>query len=180
MAKINLRAWREERNEIAQKSFVTNLLLTGVVAVLVIFSLGKYFDIQTEREVVRTNYLVSEINQLKTMIKEIESLKKLKEKRLARLKTIQRLQGNRPLIVRYFDELVRVLPEELYYTSLLRSGEKLTINGLANRNQNVSELMRNLNKSQWFGEPNLMTVGARELNRSFNLDVQLSRGSKVD
>ncbi|MFT5707814.1 MAG: type IV pilus assembly protein PilN [Oceanospirillaceae bacterium] len=180
MAKINLRAWREERNERAQKSFVTNLLFTAVFAVLVIFSLGKYFDLQVEREVVRTNYLVSEINQLKTKIKEIENLKKLKEKRLARLKTIQRLQGNRPLIVRYFDELVRVLPEELHYASLQRSGEKLTINGLANRNQNVSELMRNLNKSQWFGEPNLMTVGARESNRSFNLDVQLSRGSKVD
>jgi type IV pilus assembly protein PilN len=73
-----------------------------------------------------------------------------------------------------------VLPEELYYTSLVRSGEVLTINGLANRNQDVSELMRNLNKSDWFGEPNLTTVGANASNRSFNLNVLLSRGLKVD
>jgi type IV pilus assembly protein PilN len=180
MAKINLRAWREERNEQAQKSFVTYLLFSAILAVAVIFALGKYFDAQMDRQNVRTSYLKSEIDQLRTKIKEIENLKKLKEKRLARLKTIQRLQGNRPLTVRYFDELVRVLPEELYYTSLVRQGERLTVNGLANRNQDVSELMRNLNKSQWFGEPNLMTVGAKDLSRSFNLNVQLSKGNAVD
>ena len=180
MAKINLRAWREERNEQDQKSFITYLLFSAILAVAVVFALGVYFDTQMDRQNDRTSYLKSEIDQLRTKIKEIENLKRLKEKRLARLKTIQRLQGNRPLIVRYFDELVRVLPEELYYTSLVRQGDKLAVNGLANRNQDVSELMRNLNKSQWFGEPNLMTVGAKDTNRSFNLNVQLSRGNKVD
>jgi type IV pilus assembly protein PilN len=180
MVKINLRSWREERVEDAQKSFLTNLLFSLLIAGIVVFALGQYFDIQIERENARTQFLQSEINQLKTQIKEIEKLKKLKERRLARLKTIQTLQGNRPLIVRYFDELIRVLPEELYYTSLVRSGEVLTINGLANRNQDVSELMRNLNKSDWFGEPNLTTVGANASNRSFNLNVLLSRGLKVD
>lgn len=180
MAKINLRAWREERNEQAQKNFITHLLFSVVLAVLVVFALGKYFDAQVDRQNVRTSYLKTEIDQLRTKIKEIENLKKLKEKRLARLKTIQRLQGNRPLIVRYFDELVRVLPEELHYTSLVRKADNLAVNGLANRNQDVSELMRNLNKSQWFGEPNLMTVGAKDSRRSFNLSVLLSRGNKVD
>lgn len=180
MAKINLRAWREERNEQAQKNFVTHLLLSVVLAAGVIFGLGKYFDMQLDRQNDRTSYLREEIDQLKTKIKEIEDLKKLKERRLARLKTIQTLQGNRPLIVRYYDELVRVLPEELYYTSLKRSGDNLTIVGLASRNQDVSELMRNLNKSLWFGEPDLQNVGAKDSIRSFNLNVPLSKGSKID
>jgi len=51
---------------------------------------------------------------------------------------------------------------------------------LANQNQDVSALMRNLDNSQWFGEPNLTTVGANNTNRSFNLFVPLSRGSQVD
>jgi type IV pilus assembly protein PilN len=180
MVKINLRSWREERNEEAQKKFTTNILFTVIVAAAATFGLGAYFDLQTDRQIARTSYLQTEINQLKVKIKEIENLKKLKEKRLERLNTIQTLQGNRPLIVRYYDELVRVLPEELYYTSLVRVGDKLTVNGLANRNQDVSQLMRNLDGSQWFGEPNLTSVGALEFNRSFNLDVQLSKGGKVD
>ena len=177
MAKINLRAWREERDEEAQKTFSTSLLLTVIIAGAVVFLLGMYLDQQVQRQNLRNTFMQSEINLLKTKIKEIENLKKLKERRLARLNTIQTLQGNRPLIVRYYDELIRVLPEELYYTSRVRVGDKLTINGLANRNQDVSELMRNLNKSQWFGEPNLTKIGASELNRTFNLDVQLSRGA---
>ncbi len=178
MVKINLRSWREEKNEEAQKSFMTSLILTFLLAGGGVFILGEYFDQQTSRQDVRIQFLKVEIDQLKTKIQEIENLKKLKAKRLARLNTIQTLQGSRPLIVRYFDELIRVLPEKLYYTSLVRSGEKLIINGLANRNQNVSELMRNLNGSQWFGEPNLTTVGARESDRSFNLDVPLSKGKQ--
>jgi len=180
MVKINLRSWREERNEQAQKKFTFNLLLTVVLAVSMILALGAYYDYQTQRQVDRNNYLNANINQLKAKIKEIENLKKLKDKRLARLNTIQTLQGNRPLIVRYFDELVRVLPEELYYVSLVRVGEKLTVIGLANRNQDVSQFMRNLNNSQWFGEPNLSKVGSLKLDRRFNLDVQLTKGGKVD
>jgi len=180
MVKINLRAWREERNEEAQKAFSTRLLLTVILAGVVVYALGEYIDSQSQRQNTRNTFLQGEINQLKTKIKEIENLKKLKEKRLARLNTIQTLQGNRPLIVRYFDELIRVLPEELYYTSLARSGDKLTVNGLANRNQDVSQLMRSINRSVWFGEPNLTKVGANESSRSFNLDVQLLKGRAVD
>jgi len=180
MVKINLRAWREERNEQAQKNFSTRLLLIAILAGVVVYGLGEYIDKQAQRQNLRNGFMQSEINQLKTKIKEIENLKKLKEKRLARLNTIQTLQGNRPLIVRYFDELVRVLPEELFYTSLVRQGDKLTVNGLANRNQDVSQLMRNLNASLWFGEPDLTKVGANESSRSFNLNVQLSKGRSVD
>lgn len=180
MVKINLRSWRDERDEEAKKAFSINLLAALVFAAFVIFSLGEYFNMQVGRQSDRNNYLQSEIDQLKTKIAEISELQKLKERRLASLKTIQTLQGDRPLIVRYFDELVRILPEELYYTSLVRKGDRLTVNGLANQNQDVSALMRNLDGSQWFGEPNLTTVGASQTNRSFNLFVHLSRGSEVD
>ncbi|OUS33854.1 pilus assembly protein PilN ['Osedax' symbiont bacterium Rs2_46_30_T18] len=180
MVRINLRSWREERDEQLQKNFFTGLFLAVIVALLAVFAAGEYYNEQIQRQAVRSSFLSTEINQLKNKLKEIESLKKLKEKRLARLQTIKKLQGDRPLIVRYFDELVRVLPDELHYTSLTRSGDILTINGLASRNQNVSTLMRNLNASLWFGEPNLTTVGSQQLSRSFNLNVQLSKGPKVD
>ena len=180
MVRINLRSWREERDEALQKTFFTSLFITVILAATVVFAAGEYYNEQIQRQAARSSFLTTEINQLKTKLKEIENLKKLKEKRLARLQTIKKLQGDRPLIVRYFDELVRVLPDELHYTSLRRSGDVLNIDGLANRNQNVSTLMRNLNRSPWFGEPNLTTVGARELNRSFNLNVQLSKGAKID
>ncbi|EPJ49130.1 MAG: hypothetical protein OFPI_26280 [Osedax symbiont Rs2] len=180
MVKINLRSWREERDEQLQKKFFTGLFIAVIVAVIAVLGAGEYYNEQIQRQAVRSSFISTEINLLKSKLKEIENLKKLKDKRLARLQTIKKLQGDRPLIVRYFDELVRVLPDELHYSTLRRSGDILTINGLANRNQNVSTLMRNLNASPWFGEPNLTTVGSQQLSRSFNLNVQLSKGPKVD
>ena len=94
---------------------------------------------------------------------------------LERLNAIQELQGNRPVIVRNFDELVRVLPDDLYYTSLTRTGDRIGINGLAGDNDDVSTLMRNLEGSIWFGEPSLSRVQASNQMREFNLSVPLAK-----
>ncbi|MGB1236781.1 MAG: PilN domain-containing protein [Pseudomonadales bacterium] len=176
MANINLRAWRDERDLAQQKNFVVHIAFAALLAVAVIFAVGKYYDFQQTRQADRTAYLKTQIAQLKTKIKEIENLKSLKVKRLARLKTIKQLQGNRPLIVRYIDELIKVIPDSLYYTSLVRTGDRLALKGLADRNQDVSKLMRSINASSWFGEPNLTNVGGSSGSRSFDLIVPLAKG----
>ena len=71
--------------------------------------------------------------------------------------------------------MVRVLPDGIHYSSLTRSGEAINVDGLAAVNEDVSELMRNLNSSIWFGEPNLSRVNAQNAQRSFNLRVPLTK-----
>lgn len=73
---------------------------------------------------------------------------------------IQGLQGSRPLIVRIFDSLVRTMPEGVYFTSVERKGDVLTIKGTAESNNRVSSLMRQLDASEWLKEPNLTSVQA--------------------
>merc|ERR1712005_59679 len=79
---------------------------------------------------------------------------------LARMKVIQELQGNRPTIVYVFDQLVRTLPEGVYYTLVERTGDSYRIEGVAEANNRISRLMRNLAASDWFVEPNLLNVNA--------------------
>ena len=109
-------------------------------------------------------------------IKEIKELKAEKQKLLDRMKVIQDLQGTRPIIVRVMDELVRSLPDGLYYESLDRSGDEIAIKGLAESNNRISGLMRNFESSDWFASPNLKDVsavskGENSLN-SFDLTVK--------
>lgn len=175
MALINLRPWREERNAARQKQFITNNAAAAIFAALVVFGIGYYFDMQSEWQQKRNQYLKTEIAKLDQLRAEIDELKSLRERLLERLQAIHELQGNRPIIVRNFDELVRVLPDGVNYTSLTRQGESVNVMGMAQDNLEVSSLMRNLEQSLWFGEPNLSQVDSKDGRKLFKLTVNLEK-----
>jgi len=175
MAHINLRPWREERNAQYQKRFVSNLLGSAILAALVVFGVGYFYDMQMDRQQVRNEFLRAENARLDRQLEEINELNRMRAQLLERLQAIEDLQGTRPLVVRNFDELVRVLPDDLFYTTVSRSGDVLTIDGFSVQNRDVSNLMRNLNSSILFGEPNLTRVGTANGMRQFNLSVPMLR-----
>jgi type IV pilus assembly protein PilN len=94
------------------------------------------------------------------------------------MKVIGDLQGTRPLIVRIFDEIVRTLPDGVYFRGMERTGQQITIRGTAESNNRVSSLMRRLDASEWFSEPTLKGVKANpgfgEQANDFDLTVKVS------
>ncbi|WP_250656740.1 PilN domain-containing protein [Alkalimarinus coralli] len=162
MAKINLRPWREELRAERQKQFVGILVGVLIIAVGAVFLWQGHMTSEIEYQQSRNNYLQSSMTILDKKIKEIEGLKKKKKELLARMKVIQNLQGTRPIIVRVFDELVRTLPDGLYYTKLDKKGDQLSIVGVAESNNRIAGVMRNFEASDWFGDPNLTAVKAVE------------------
>lgn len=160
MARINLLPWREEYRQEKKKEFFTQLvgvcILAGVVAYGWIFSVDNAIAYQNERN----NILNNEIKLLSEQVKEIQELKKKRRELSDRMKVIQDLQGTRPLIVRYFDEFAKAVPDGIYVTSLKRVGNALTIDGVSESNSRVSAFMRKLNSSDFFDEPDLKTVDA--------------------
>lgn len=160
MARINLLPWREEYRQEKKKEFFTQLvgvcILAGVVAYAWIASVDNAIDYQNERN----NILSNEIKMLSEQVKEIQELKKKRRELSDRMKVIQDLQGTRPLIVRYFDEFAKAVPDGIYVTSLKRVGNALTIDGVSESNSRVSAFMRKLNASKYFNEPDLKTVDA--------------------
>ena len=77
------------------------------------------------------------------------------------MKVIQDLQGTRPLIVRYFDEFAKAVPDGIYITSLSRKANTLNITGVSESNSRVSAFMRKLNDSEYFDAPDLKAVNAQ-------------------
>lgn len=176
MPSINLRPWREELRAERQRNFITSLIAILVVAVALIFLWQDFVSTQIETQKSRNNYLNSSTAELDKKTKEIAELKKEKKELLDRMKVIQDLQGTRPVIVRVMDELVRTLPDGLYYESLDRVGTQITITGLAESNNRISGLMRNFETSVWFANPNLKDVSAIKTDdgtlNSFDLSIQ--------
>lgn len=158
MANINLLPWREQHREEKKKEFVTLLagicLLTAGVAFLWVSSVNGSIASQAERNAL----LDAEITVLSKQVAEIKDLKKQRSELLDRMKVIQDLQGTRPVIVRHFDEMVRAIPDGVFLTSLVSRGNVLSLNGVAESNNRVSSLMRNMDESGWFATPNLTSV----------------------
>ena len=76
------------------------------------------------------------------------------------MKVIQELQGNRPIIVRVFDELARQLSPRVFFRSLNVQAQNLSIQGVAESNNRISNQLRNFTESAWFEKPNVTAIKA--------------------
>ncbi|MFC6634091.1 PilN domain-containing protein [Microbulbifer taiwanensis] len=184
MAKINLLPWRQEYRAQKQKEFQQVAALVVMAAGFSTFLWMKTVDGQVANQKERNQLLQTEITALDKQVREIKDLKKRRQELIDRMRVIQELQGNRPLSVRYFDEMVRAAPEGLWLTNLNRSGSSVQIAGVAESNNRVSSFMRNLDQSEWYESPNLTGVTAKpefgEQASAFQMTVNVSGRKKED
>jgi type IV pilus assembly protein PilN len=178
MATINLLPWREQRREELKKEFFVVLGMVVVGALLLVVLIDRGFNYAIDQQNGRNSFIQTNINDLNKQVAEIKGLKKKRSMLLERMKVIQSLQGNRPHIVRLFDEMVRTVPDGVYYRSLSRKAKNITISGTAESNNRVSSLMRKLDGSDWFVSPNLKSVKANpafgDQANNFQLAVVIS------
>lgn len=158
MANINLLPWRDEYREKRKREFLSllTLLLLGAVIIAYLWVSAVESGISSQRE--RNNFLSQEIKLLQERVTEIKELKSKRAELLDRMKVIQDLQGLRPVIVRSFDEFVRMVPDGIYIISVEKNGDLLSLEGVTESNNRVSSFMRNFENSPWFDEPNLNSV----------------------
>lgn len=116
-------------------------------------------QIESQRE--RNTFLQSEISRLDAQIKDIATLQAEITSLKARQAAVEDLQGNRNLPVYLLSELVRQLPDGVYINSLKQENQVVLITGIAQSNERVSELLRNLaNNSPWLSRPELVEITA--------------------
>jgi len=177
MARINLLPWREQLREERRKQFLVILGGVFVLSCGVVFLGDQYLSGEIARQEARNAFIQQNIAQLDVRIKEISELKTRRQQLLARMKIIQDLQANRPVIGHVFDQLVRTLPDGVYFREVKMQGDTLSISGEAESNNRVSNLMRNLDASDWFASPTLIevkatTAGAVDQANTFQLTVK--------
>lgn len=160
MARINLLPWREELREERRKRFLTALAAVLVVAVGAVVIADQYIGSEISRQTARNQHVSQQIALLDERIKQISELKTRRQQLVERMKIIQDLQGNRPVSGRIFDQLARTLPDGVYFTEVKMTGKTLSITGVAASNNRVSDLMRNLDASDWLDAPSLTEVKA--------------------
>ena len=162
MAKINLLPWREAYRGEKKKEFITLIVMVLIFAAVVAFGWDRVVSSQIDSQFSRNQVLKGEIAKLDKQVAEIEELTKRRQSLLDRIQVIQEVQGNRPEIVKIYDEFVRSVPDGVYFTEMVRAGETISLVGFAKSNSRVSVLMRQLDASYKFTEPNLTKVEAND------------------
>src|SRR5580698_8346227 len=158
MPRINLLPWRDEERKERKLQFLIALGGATLVAILLAFVSYLMFSSLIDGQQRRNDRLRTEIKSLDKQIEEINSLESAKQKFIARMEIIEKLQRSRPEIVHVFDEIVHALPEGVYLTSVQQNGNKLKFEGVAQSSTRVSSFMRNIDGSQWLRNPELEVV----------------------
>ena len=189
MILINLLPHREaaskRRREVFQATMFASLLIGLLIAGGVYWWLQSMINAQQEKN----NFVVQETKVLENQIKEIATIEEEIAALRARQKAVEDLQSDRNLLVHLLSELVKQLPDGVYITSLKQADRVVTMQGMAQSNERVSEMLRNLaNNTAWLSKPELVEIVAnnvaltpRDQRRvsAFNLRFQLMRSSDV-
>jgi type IV pilus assembly protein PilN len=164
---INLLPHREAARKRRREAFYGALGAAAILGVL-ISGLGYlWFEAQISAQRSKNGFLQAEIKKLEVEIKEISTLQEEIAALRARQQAVEDLQGDRNLPVHLLNELVRQLPDGVYLTSMKQDNQTVTLQGMAQSNERVSELLRNLgNNSPWLVKPELVEITSTTVNLS--------------
>lgn len=180
MVKINLLPHREEKRKQRKAAFVALLGSAALAGGLIVLAGGGYIAAQISAQTERNDFIKAENAKLDVQIKEIATLRAEIEALKARQQAVEDLQSDRNQPVYLMDELVKQVPEGVYLKSFKQAGQRVALNGYAQSNERVSELLRNLgNNSTWLERPDLIEIRAtgvgsgRDAKRVFDFTVSV-------
>jgi type IV pilus assembly protein PilN len=179
---INLLPHREEKRKRRKAAFFVGL---GVAAAAGLAAVGLWFFVlqhMVDTQQGRNSLLSAEIAKLENKIKDIATLRAEIESLKARQKAVEDLQTDRNIPVHVLNELVKRTPEGVYLTTVKQDGAVLTLTGLAQTNERVSELLRNTSSnSEWLTRPELVEIkvgtvqaASRDQKRLFDFSMRVS------
>ena len=158
MPRINLLPWREAQRTERKLAFMVALGAGTGAAVIAAFGAYLMFGSMIASQERRNALLHTEIRELDKQIEEINNLESAKQKFIARMEIIEKLQRSRPEIVHLFDEIVRTVPDGMYLTAVKQAEKHLKFEGVAQSSTRVSTFMRNIDGSDWLKNPDLERI----------------------
>jgi type IV pilus assembly protein PilN len=186
---INLLPHREAARKRRRDAFYATLGASAVAGVLVAAGIYIWYAAQISDQQSTNLVLKTEIKRLETQIKDIATLQSEIAALRARQQAVEDLQADRNMPVHLLNELVQQLPDGVYVTSVKQENQVVSVQGMAQSNERVSELLRNLsNKSPWLTGPELIEItagtvalSARDQRRvaNFTMRVKLLRASEA-
>ncbi len=190
MILINLLPHREAARKRRQDIFNVSLGFSALMGGLLAGMIFLWFQAQISGQQSKNQVLQAEIKRFDAQIKDIAGLETEITALRARQQAVEDLQADRNMPVHLLTELVKQLPDGVYIASMRQDSQNVTLQGVAQSNERVSELLRNLgNNTPWFSRPELVEIvsgavalTARDQRRiaNFTIRVRLTRAGEAE
>ena len=189
MILINLLPHREAARKKRREAFYATLVAFALGGVVIAGGVYVWYAAQISDQQAKNMLLESENKRLDNQIKDIATLQEEIAALRARQQAVEDLQADRNMPVNLLNELVKQTPDGVYLTSLKQDNQLVSIQGVAQSNERVSEFLRNLgNNSVWLTKPELVEITAgnvaltpRDQRRvsNFTMRVRMLRASEL-
>lgn len=189
MILINLLPHREAARKRRKELFQATMFGSFLIGLVIAGAIYWWFQMMITSQQEKNAFLQSEIKVLEDQIKEIATIEDEIAALKARQKAVEDLQSDRNLPVHLLNELVRQIPEGVYITSIKQTDSVIAMQGVAQSNERVSEMLRNLtDNTPWLSKPELVDIVAGNISLSqkdqrristFNLRFRLMRTGEL-
>jgi len=185
---INLLPHREAARKRRRDAFYATLGVSALMGGVIAGGIYLWYAAQISNQQSKNQVLQTEIKRLDGQIKDIAALQEEIAALRARQQAVEDLQADRNMPVHLLNELVRQLPDGVYISNVKQENQVVTLQGVAQSNERVSELLRNLgNNSPWLTKPELVEIIAgnlalgKEQRRvaNFQMKIRLLRSSEA-
>jgi len=178
MIRINLLPVRQLQKLRQARHLVAGFLLFLLLLLVAIGATGLHQVRQIKARQTAIAALNEQKNSYAAVIKQIDALKKEKELLKQKLAVIDSLKKDAQLPVKILAEIAAKTPaNRLWLKSLVLSGGKLQLTGVALDNATIAQFMRELRSSPYFIDADLanssMVVIAEKKLKAFSLSCQL-------
>lgn len=133
--------------------------LGTIIFLLLLVSLAGYYfyqhwQIQKEKQLIAQAQ--QEKNQLQYVVAKLEEVKLQKANLEMKINLIRQLKANQDIAVRIMDEINRRIPDYVWLKDASFDGQTLKIKGEAISNNLIADFITNLQRSETFGQVNLI------------------------
>lgn len=161
MILINLLPHREAARKRRREMFYAALGASAFAGAMIAGGIYLWYAAQISEQQDRNLVFTTEIKKLEAQIKDIATLQAEIAALRARQQAVEDLQSDRNVPVHLLNELVAQLPDGVYLTSMRQTNNVVAVTGVAQSNERVSELLRNLSSgSAWITRPELVEIVA--------------------
>ncbi len=190
MILINLLPHREAARKRRRDVFNVSLGISALIGGLIAGAIFLWYQAAISTQQGVNSVLEVEIKKLEAQIADIVGLESQIAALRARQQAVEDLQSDRNLPVHLMKEIVNQLPEGVFLVKMAQVDQSVTLNGTAQSNERVAELLRNLtSNTPWFTKPELVEIVAGTLALSprdqkrvsnFTVRVKLVRATEAE
>ncbi len=188
MILINLLPHREAARKRRKDAFYVSLGAAALLGGLICGAIFVWYQAQISSQQSKNTFLQGQIKNLELQIKDVANLESEIAALRARQSAVENLQSDRNLPVHLLNEIVAQLPDGVYINSMKQDGVNVAFLGVAQSNERISELLKNLaNNSVWLNKPELVEIVAssvqlapRDVRRVANFSVRAKINKPAD